>query len=183
MGPWKTLPEWAQELEERLQEGESALAILHGQVYDYTRVDGDYVPFRHFLAQWLGQERHVVFYNLGLGLEFADPVGEHSFRQALEPQENPAAADEAADVSRVRARALNALGQKPAPVPLPQSPRSTKAVETPRQAAKVERARAKTTRLPEGSAMSTGSGEVSICHRSSHSSIPPSGRTARKWTL
>ena len=73
------------------REGESALSILHGQVYDYTRVNGDYLPFRHFLAQWLGQERHVVFYNLGLGLEFGDAAGENAFRQALEPQENPAA--------------------------------------------------------------------------------------------
>ena len=123
MGPWNNLPHWAQELEEHLQRGESALFILHGQVYDYTRVNGDYLPFRHFLAQWLGRERHVVFYNLGLGLEFGDQVGEKVFRQALEPQENPAEADEAEDVSRVRARALNALGQKPAPEPLPQSPR------------------------------------------------------------
>ncbi len=123
MGPWNNLPQWAQEFDAQLREGESALSILHGQVYDYTRVNGDYLPFRHFLAQWLGQERHVVFYNLGLGLEFGDQAGENVFRQALEPQENPAAADEAEDVSRVRARALNALGQKPAPVPLPQSPR------------------------------------------------------------
>ncbi len=123
MGPWNNLPHWAQELDAQLREGESALFILHGQVYDYTRVNGDYLPFRHFLAQWLGQERHVVFYNLGLGLEFGDQAGENVFRQALEPQENPAETDEAEDVSRVRARALNALGQKPAPKPLPQSPR------------------------------------------------------------
>ncbi len=123
MGPWNNLPDWAQELEEHLQEGESALAILHGQVYDYTRVNGDYLPFRHFLGQWLGQDRHIVFYNLGLGLEFGDQAGEDAFREALEPQETPADEDEAEDVSRVRARALNALGQKPAPIPLPQSPR------------------------------------------------------------
>ncbi|MCX5889802.1 MAG: ATP-binding protein [Deltaproteobacteria bacterium] len=123
MGPWNNLPHWAQEFDAQLREGESALSILHGQVYDYTRVNGDYLPFRHFLAQWLGQERHVVFYNLGLGLEFGDQAGENVFRQALEPQENPAETDEAEDVSRVRARALNALGQKPAPKPLPQSPR------------------------------------------------------------
>ncbi|HEY9074538.1 MAG TPA: ATP-binding protein [Desulfobaccales bacterium] len=123
MGPWGRLPHWAQELEEHLQEGESALCVLHGQVYDYTRVNGDYLPFRHFLAQWLGQERHVVFYNLGLGLEFGDAAIEAAFRQALEPQENQTDADADEDVSRVRARALNALGQKPAPKPLPQSPR------------------------------------------------------------
>jgi SpoVK/Ycf46/Vps4 family AAA+-type ATPase len=123
MGPWNTLPHWAQEVEEHLREGESALFILHGQVYDYTRVNGDYLPFRRFLAQWLGLERHVVFYNLGLGLEFGDAVGEDAFREALEPPENQAGEDEAEDVSRVRARALRALGQKPAPKPLPQSPR------------------------------------------------------------
>ena len=83
MGPWTKLPEWAQAMEESLREGESALSILHGQVYDYTRVNGDYLPFRHFLAQWLGQERHVVFYNLGLGLEFGDAAGENAFREAL----------------------------------------------------------------------------------------------------
>lgn len=123
MGPWTRLPEWAQEMEERFKEGESALSILHGQVYDYTRVNGDYLPFRQFLAQWLGQDRHVIFYNLGLGLEFGDAVGENSFREALEPPETMAGDDEAEDVSRVRARALKALGQKPAPKPLPQSPR------------------------------------------------------------
>jgi SpoVK/Ycf46/Vps4 family AAA+-type ATPase len=123
MGPRDNLPHWAREMAEHLQEGESALFILHGQVYDYTRVNGDYLPFRHFLAQWLGRDRHVVFYNLGLGLEFGDPEGEQAFREALEPHPNPADDDEADDVSRVRARALNALGQKPAPQPLPQSPR------------------------------------------------------------
>ena len=85
MGPWQELPEWAQELAEHLQEGESALFILHGQVFDYTRVNGDYLPFRHFLGHWLAQSRHVVFYNLGLGLEFWDAAGENAFRQALEP--------------------------------------------------------------------------------------------------
>ena len=125
MGPWTKLPEWAQAMEERLREGESALSILHGQVYDYTRVNGDYLPFRHFLAQWLGQERHVVFYNLGLGLEFGDAAGENAFREALEPPEPAAEDDEAEDVSRVRARALNALGQKdrnPPRSPCPKAP-------------------------------------------------------------
>ncbi len=124
MGPWTELPEWALTMEERFREGESALSILHGQVYDYTRVNGDYLPFRHFLAQWLGRDHHVVFYNLGLGLEFVDAEGENAFREALEPAESqPTEADDPDDVSRVRARALGALGQKPAPKPLPQSPR------------------------------------------------------------
>ena len=65
MGPFQELPPWAQEFAEHLGEGETALFILHGQVFDYTRVNGDYLPFRLFLSQWLGQERHVVFYNLG----------------------------------------------------------------------------------------------------------------------
>jgi AAA+ superfamily predicted ATPase len=121
MGPWQELPEWAQELEEHLKEGESALFILHGQVFDYLRVNGDYLPFRHFLGHWLAQERHAVFYNLGLGLEFWDEPGENAFRLALEPP-LPDTGDEE-DVSRVRARALKALGQQPTPKPLPQSPR------------------------------------------------------------
>ncbi len=66
-------------------------------------MNGDYLPFRHFLAQWLGRERHVVFYNLGLGLEFGDAPGENAFREALKPQETPGADDDADDVSRVRA--------------------------------------------------------------------------------
>jgi SpoVK/Ycf46/Vps4 family AAA+-type ATPase len=119
MGPWKESPEWAQELAEQVQEGESALFILHGQVFDYVRVNGDYLPCRAFLGEFLAQNRHVVFYNLGLGLEFWDPAGENAFRQALEP---PEPADEEEDVALVRARALKALGQKPAPKPLPQSP-------------------------------------------------------------
>jgi SpoVK/Ycf46/Vps4 family AAA+-type ATPase len=121
-GPFKELPPWAQEFAEHLLEGDTALFILHGQVFDYARGNGDYLPLRLLLAQWLGQERHVVFYNLGLGLEFWDEAGETAFRQALEP---PAMADDdqEEDVSRVRARALKALGQQPAPPPLPQSPR------------------------------------------------------------
>jgi hypothetical protein len=115
------MPEWAQEFAEHLQAGEAALFILHGQVFDYVRVNGDYLPCRSFLGEWLGEERHVVFYNLGLGLEFWDGQGERAFRQALAPP--PAENDEEEDVSRVRARALKALGQKPAPEPLPQSPR------------------------------------------------------------
>jgi SpoVK/Ycf46/Vps4 family AAA+-type ATPase len=121
MGPWQEIPEWAQDLAEHFKEGESALFILHGQVFDYTRVNGDYLPFRHFLGHWLAQTRQVVFYNLGLGLEFWDEAGENAFRLALEP---PAPeADDEEDVSRVRARALGALGQSSAPPPLPQSPR------------------------------------------------------------
>ncbi|MGB9292157.1 MAG: hypothetical protein WCB64_02440, partial [Desulfobaccales bacterium] len=120
MGPWNNLPDWAQELEEHLEEGEAALFILHGQVYDYTRVNGDYLPFRHFLGQWLDRERHVVFYNLGAGLEFGDAAGEESFREALEPQEKQEDGEATEDVSLIRA-----LGQEPvpAPKPLPQSPR------------------------------------------------------------
>jgi transitional endoplasmic reticulum ATPase len=121
MGPWQNLPEWAQDLEDYLQEGESALFILHGQVFDYLRVNGDYLPFRHFLGHWLAQERHVVFYNLGLGLEFWDDEGENAFRLAQEPPVTES--DDPEDVSRVRARALQALGQQPTAKPLPQSPR------------------------------------------------------------
>jgi hypothetical protein len=62
-------------LAEHFKEGESALFILHGQVFDYIRVNGDYLPFRHFLGHWLAQARQVVFYNLGLGLEFWDAAG------------------------------------------------------------------------------------------------------------
>ena len=125
MGSWQALPAWAQELAEHFKEGESALFILHGQVFDYTRVNGDYLPFRHFLGHWLAQSRHVVFYNLGLGLEFGDDVGESAFRQALEPPTQGLAPGEETDedVSRVRARALRALGQQPQAKPLPQSPR------------------------------------------------------------
>ncbi len=65
----------------------------------------------------------MVFYNLGLGLEFGDAAGENAFREALEPPEPAPDNDAAEDLSRVRARALNALGQKPVPKPLPQSPR------------------------------------------------------------
>jgi len=120
MGPGTKFPEWAQEFAEHLQAGESALFILHGQVFDYVRVNGGYLPCGSFLGEWLGEERHVVFYNLGLGLEFGDAQGERAFRQALAP---PPPEDDEEDVSRVRARALNALGQQPSPAPLPQSPR------------------------------------------------------------
>jgi len=70
------------------------------------------------LARW-------VFYNLGLGLEFGDAIVENAFRQALEPPAQGPATGEAdeEDVSRVRARALRALGQQPQATPLPQSPR------------------------------------------------------------
>jgi SpoVK/Ycf46/Vps4 family AAA+-type ATPase len=121
MGPWQQLPEWAQELEEHIKEGESALFILHGQVFDYIRVNGDYLPFRQFLGHWLAQERHAVLYNLGQGLEFWDKLGENAFRLALESPVPDT--DDPEDVSRVRARALKALGQQPATKPLPQSPR------------------------------------------------------------
>ncbi len=123
MGRWQELPEWAQELAEHLHEGESALFILHGQVFDYIRVNGDYLPFRQLLGHWLAQSRHVVSYNLGLGLEFWDAPGETAFRAALEPPVPSESADDDEDVSRVRARALRALGQQPQAKPLPQSPR------------------------------------------------------------
>jgi SpoVK/Ycf46/Vps4 family AAA+-type ATPase len=121
MGLWQNLPEWAHELGEHAKEGEAALFILHGQVFDYIRVNGEYLPFRHFLGHWLAQERHAVFYNLGLGLEFWDDPAETAFRLALEPPLPDTGEEE--DVSRVRARALKALGQQPTPKPLPQSPR------------------------------------------------------------
>jgi SpoVK/Ycf46/Vps4 family AAA+-type ATPase len=120
MGPWKDLPDWAQEVEDHFREGESPLFILHGQVFDYVRVNGDYLPFRVFLGHWLSQERHVVFYNLGQGLEFWDASTENSFRKALEPPEVP---EEDQDVYQVRSRALKALGQQTHSQPLPQNPR------------------------------------------------------------
>ncbi len=119
MGPWEKIPDWARELEDHLRAGETALFLLHGQVFDYVRVNGGYLPFRHFLGEWLGQARHVVFFNLGLGLEFGDGAGERGFRQALNPQGMD---DEEDDVAQVRARALGALGKKPPPNPLPQTP-------------------------------------------------------------
>jgi hypothetical protein len=69
-GPFKELPPWAQEFAEHLVEGDTPLFILHGQVFDYARVNGDYLPLRRLLAQCLGQERHAVSYTLSLGLEF-----------------------------------------------------------------------------------------------------------------
>ena len=108
MGPWKELPDWAQEMQEHLAEGESALFILHGQIFDYTRVNGDYLPWRLFLGEWLARERHVVFYNLGLGLEFWDQGGEQSFREALSPPPLESAAEE--DVARVRGPGPAGLG-------------------------------------------------------------------------
>jgi transitional endoplasmic reticulum ATPase len=125
MGPWHNLPDWAQEMAAHLQDGETPLFILHGQVFDYTRVNGDYLPFRIFLGRWLNRDRHVAFYNLGLGLEFGDDAVENSFRRALEAPVAGGGDDpeDEEDVSRVRARALRALGQQPAPQPLPQSPR------------------------------------------------------------
>ena len=112
------MPQWAQELEEHLLAGESAWSILHGQVFDYVRVNGDYLPCRNFLGDWLGQERHVVFYNLGLGLEFSDPQVEQLFRQALAP---PVPEDDDAEDNVSRVRALKALGQIGPP---PKSPGS-----------------------------------------------------------
>ncbi len=41
MGPFKELPPWGQEFAEHLNEGETALFILHGQVFDYIRGNGD----------------------------------------------------------------------------------------------------------------------------------------------
>ena len=41
MGSWQELPDWVQELAEHFKEGESVLFILHGQVFDYTRVNSD----------------------------------------------------------------------------------------------------------------------------------------------
>ncbi len=120
---FKELPPWAQEFSEHVTEGDTSLFILHGQVFDYVRVNGDYLPFRLFLAELLGRERHVVFYNLGLGLEFWDEAAEFAFRQALNPRPPANPDEDEDDVSRVRARALKALGQQPSPEPLPQSPR------------------------------------------------------------
>ena len=41
MGSWQELPDWVQELAEHFKEGESVLFILHGQFFDYTRVNSD----------------------------------------------------------------------------------------------------------------------------------------------
>jgi hypothetical protein len=61
-GPFKELPPWAREFAEHLGEGGTPRFILHGQVLDYARVNGDYLPVRRLLARWLGQERQVVSY-------------------------------------------------------------------------------------------------------------------------
>ena len=59
------------------------------------------------------------------GWSLGTHAGENAFRQALEPPTQGLAPGEedGEDVSRVRARALRALGQQPQAKPLPQSPR------------------------------------------------------------
>jgi hypothetical protein len=69
-GPFKELPPWAQEFAEHLAAGDTPRFILHGQVFDYARVNGDYLPLRRLLAQCLSQERQVVSFTLSLRLEF-----------------------------------------------------------------------------------------------------------------
>ena len=113
MGSWQALPEWAEELAGHFQEGESALFILHGQVFDYTLVNGDYLPFRHFLRHWLAQSRQVVFYNSARGLRLRTPRGKTA-SQALEPPAQGLAPGEedGEDISRVRGPGLVGAGPK-----------------------------------------------------------------------
>ena len=126
MGSWQELPEWAQELAEYFQEGESALFILHGQVFDYTRVNGDYLPFRHFLGHWLSPVPPcgVLQSRPGVGVlgttSAKTPSGKPWSHQ---PRGWHRGKKTARTSPRVRARALRALGQQPQATPLPQSPR------------------------------------------------------------
>jgi hypothetical protein len=61
-GPFKELPPWAQEFAEHLVAGDTPRFILHGQVFDYARVNRGCLPWHRLLAQWQGQERQVVSY-------------------------------------------------------------------------------------------------------------------------
>lgn len=74
-------PQWANEFRDKFSGGLAHTFILHGAVEDYvgatrTRLD-------HYLAEFLGQKRVVVFYNCSRGISFAAPAHRSAFLEAL----------------------------------------------------------------------------------------------------
>lgn len=75
------VPGWVGEFRDKFSGGLAHTFIIHGAVEDYV---GDHrTRLDHYLAEFLGQKRVVVFYNCSRGIGFAAPAHRTSFLEAV----------------------------------------------------------------------------------------------------
>ena len=82
------LPRWAAQLRQRYLAGESSMFLIHGNVRDLSRWEGDYgveyLPIRNFLERFLSRSKPIVaYYNCSEGLSFPSGVMRDEFFSAV----------------------------------------------------------------------------------------------------
>jgi len=75
-------PSWVEEFREKFSGGLAHTFILQGAVEDY--VGSDRTRLDHYLSEFLGSKRVVVFYNCSRGISFAAPSHRTQFLQAVD---------------------------------------------------------------------------------------------------
>lgn len=111
VGVMRTIPQWAIDLNERLQADTSNLFVLHHNIADYAHLDQQFHPFSTFLTQWLGKTDPVIFYNRSTGLRFPNDETQQRFREATGLRAKPVQDERPAYLEEQRQRALRALGE------------------------------------------------------------------------
>lgn len=107
----KPIPQWAEDLYERMEVDTSNLFVLHHNIADYAPLNQSFLPFSTFLTQWLGITDPVIFYNRSMGLRFPSAESERRFREAAGLKAKPVRDEQEAYLEEQRQRALRALGE------------------------------------------------------------------------
>ena len=104
-----SIPQWANDLYQRIEAETSSLFIIHHNTADYVRLGEDFLSLPNFLSRSLGGVSPVIFYNRSTGLRFPDGETENRFREGagLKKARGP----EDAYAEEQRRRALTALGE------------------------------------------------------------------------
>jgi len=79
----KVLPRWAAELVKKYYAGEASHFLLHNNIHDLVRVNGQYSSLLTFLQRKLLGNKNIVFYNRSEGITFSSPEVERQFLAQL----------------------------------------------------------------------------------------------------
>ncbi len=119
----RPIPQWALDLNDRIEADTSSLFVLHHNIADYARLNQQFLPFSTFLTQWLGKTDPVIVYNRSTGLRFPNRETEQRFRESAGLTAKAAQDERAMYLEEQRMRALKALGEATgADPPLPTHP-------------------------------------------------------------
>jgi SpoVK/Ycf46/Vps4 family AAA+-type ATPase len=114
------IPEWAADLETRIEAGSSPLCILHLNVADHIPLGNEFLPLRAFLIRRLGRRSRILCYNRSSGLTFGDLETEAIVRRATGVQRVEDLSPHSPEARRQRA--LLALGEPKPAVEWPTQP-------------------------------------------------------------